>query len=85
MKKHIDLSSWERRDNYLFFADFLNPFAAVTCEVDCSTSKKVSKERGEAFFIYYLYAILNAVNTIDELKYRIEENDELHSCIPLWF
>ena len=77
MKEYIDLSSWERRDNFLFFADFLNPFYSVTCEVDCSVAKKVAKERGESFFLYYLYAILDAVNTIDELKYRISEKDEI--------
>lgn len=79
MKKYINLSSWERRENFLFFADFQNPFITVTCEVDCSTSKKTSTERGESFFLYYLYAILNAINTIDELKYRIGEKDEIIS------
>ena len=35
MKHLIDIDTWERKDNYLFFRDFHNSWIAMTSEVDC--------------------------------------------------
>ncbi len=72
MKKIINIEQWERGENFAFFQDFLNPCISVTCPVKCKQAKMVSHERKESFFLYYLYAILKAVNEIEEFKYRID-------------
>lgn len=69
----IDLSNWERKDNYNFFKSFLNPTYSVTSEVNCEKAKLWAKETGHSFFLTYVYAILKAVNEIKEFRYRIQD------------
>ena len=33
MKHIVDIETWERRDNYAFFRDFLNPWISVATEI----------------------------------------------------
>lgn len=68
----INYNTWERRDNFEFFKDFLNPAWSVTCNVECTSAFAKAKKEKSSFFIKYLYAILRAVNEIPELRYRIE-------------
>ncbi len=68
----IDYNTWDRRENYEFFEEFLNPCYSVTCEVECTSAFENSKRDKSSFFIKYLYAILRAVNEIPELRYRVE-------------
>ena len=70
MKHIIDINTWYRRDNYYFFKDFINPCMALTCDVDCTNAYTKSRQRGESFFAYYLYAVHRAVNEIEEFRYR---------------
>ena len=76
-KQIIDFETWERRDNYNFFRDFLNPCISITSEVACTGAWKKAKENGESFFIHYLYAILRAVNEIKELRFRVDDNGRI--------
>lgn len=41
MKHLIDIDTWERKDNYLFFRDFHNSRIAMTSEVDCTEALPV--------------------------------------------
>lgn len=77
MKEIIDLNSWKRKDNFSFFKNFYNPYISVTCNVCCKKIKLQSIENNESFFLNYLYAILNAINEIDEFKYRIDQNGNI--------
>ena len=36
MKHIIDIDTWERRDNYGFFRNFVNSWYSVTTEIDCT-------------------------------------------------
>lgn len=77
MKHIIDMDTWERRDNYNFFIPFLNPTISMTSEVECAGAKKRAKEAGQSFFLHYLYAVLRAVNSIKELRYRINSEQQV--------
>lgn len=77
MKTIIDIETWERNENFSFFKDFLNPYYSVTCNVDGSHAKAISSQKRESFFIYYLYAIVHAINEIEELRYRFDANGEV--------
>lgn len=74
MKRIIDIDTWERKDNYLFFNTFLNPTFSITSEVECGGAKLRAKENQQSFFLHYLYAVLRAANEIKEFRYRIENN-----------
>lgn len=77
MKKIIDRSIWKRKDNYSFFETFLNPCISVTSEVICTEARRKAKEKGQSFFLYYLYAMLKAANEIEEFRYRIMEDKQI--------
>lgn len=89
MKKIIDITNWNRKENFEFFKNFYNPFISVTCHVPCKKAKLQSSYKNESFFLYYLYAILYAVNQIDELKYRIDlsgnivKHDKIDALTPI--
>jgi len=74
MKKLIDLDNWNRKEHFLFFSKFEEPFFGVTVKVDCTTAYKKSKEEGVSFFLYYLYRALKVANEIENFRYRIIEN-----------
>jgi len=77
MKKIIDIENWNRRDNFRFFQNFINPCISITSEVECSFARQNARDTNRSFFIYYLYAILRAVNEIDELRYRIDSQKRI--------
>ena len=38
MKKLIDIDNWKRKEHFLFFSKFEEPFFGVTVKVDCTTA-----------------------------------------------
>lgn len=72
MKHIIDIETWERKPNYEFFLSFQNPTISITSEVECGGAKARAKAAGKSFFLYYVYAVLRAVNEIPEFRYRID-------------
>lgn len=72
MKRIIDPATWDRRDNYEFFRGFLNPWISVTTELDCTEARIAARAAGRSFFLHYLYAVLRAVNEIEEFRYRTD-------------
>lgn len=73
----IDIESWERKDNFNFFRNFLNPCITITSEVECSVAREKAKANGESFFLHYLYAILRAANEIKELRFRVDNEGQI--------
>ena len=74
-EKHtIDISTWSRRDNFEFFRDFYNPNLGVTVRVDVRHAYSAAKAKGVSFFLSYFYAILSAVNEIQEFRYRFDRD-----------
>ncbi len=74
MKKLIDLDNWNRKEHFLFFSKFEEPFFGVTVKVNCTNAYKKSKEKDISFFLYYLYRALKAANEVENFRYRIIEN-----------
>lgn len=77
MKHIIDVETWSRRDNFRFFETFVSSWYAVTTEIDCTEARAAAKERGQSFFLYYLYAVVRAANEVDELRYRIDKQKQV--------
>jgi chloramphenicol O-acetyltransferase type A len=74
MKEYIDLDRWERRDHFLFFKDFDEPFFGICTEIECTVSYRDAKKRGVSYFLSYLHKALKAANGIREFRYRIEDD-----------
>ena len=81
--KVIDIENWNRKEHFEFFSAMASPYFGFTTEVDCTKAYDEAKEKGRSFFATYLYKSMMAVNTVDELKLRIVDDqvilyDEVH-------
>jgi chloramphenicol O-acetyltransferase type A len=75
MKRILNLNGWNRKDHFLFFRQFEEPFFGVTVEVDCTKAYIWAKEKGVSFFLLYLHRSLVAVNETEPFRYRIQDDD----------
>ncbi|MDF2831862.1 chloramphenicol acetyltransferase [Chryseobacterium indoltheticum] len=75
MKQLITLDNWKRKDHFLFFSKFEEPFFGVTINIDCTLAYQQAKEKGNSFFLYYLYRALKAANKIENFRYRIIDKE----------
>ena len=88
MKHLIDLASWNRREHFAFFSAFEEPFFGLVATIDCTRALVEAKRLGVPFFLYYLHAALQAVNQVEALRYRIEEDqvycyDRIHASATI--
>lgn len=75
MKTKIDLENWYRKDHFNFFNSFEEPLFGATVNVGVTTAYQTAKQKGSSFFLYYLHCILEAANTIEAFKYRVEDGE----------
>ncbi|MCU7616598.1 chloramphenicol acetyltransferase [Chryseobacterium sp. PBS4-4] len=81
--KVIDIESWNRKEHFEFFSKMKSPYFGFTTEVECTKAYDDAKEKGISFFAYYLHKSMVAVNSVDELKLRMVDDqiilfDEVH-------
>lgn len=76
MKHFIDLDKWNRKEHFLFFSRFDDPFFGMTVNVDCTSVYRQCKEEKKSFFLLSLHRIMEAVNDTEPFHYRIE-NDQI--------
>jgi chloramphenicol O-acetyltransferase type A len=77
MKKKLDLDTWVRKEHFLFFKQFDEPYYGVTVIMDCTAAYVFAKEKKASFFLYTMYLALAASQKIAEFTYRIE-GDEVY-------
>ncbi len=75
MKQKLDLTTWNRKEHFLFFKQMEEPFYGITTSIDCTKAYAKAKELGVTFFSYYLHKTLSAVNAIENFRYRIIEDE----------
>ncbi len=74
MKTLLDIENWPRKEHFLFFKQFEEPFFGLTVKIDCTKAYATSKQLGTSFFVYYLHKTIVAVNTIEAFRYRINDD-----------
>nr|WP_315151321.1 chloramphenicol acetyltransferase [uncultured Flavobacterium sp.] len=74
MKTLLDIENWTRKEHFMFFKQFEEPFFGLTVEIDCTKAYKAAKQLGVSFFVYYLHKTIVAVNAIEPFRYRIVED-----------
>lgn len=82
--KVIDTDKWNRKEHFEFFSKMASPYFGITTEVDCTIAHEKVKQKGLSFFAYYLHKSMAAVNSVEELKLRIVDNqvvvfDKIHA------
>ncbi|WP_326983566.1 chloramphenicol acetyltransferase [Chryseobacterium sp. MYb264] len=81
--KVIDLENWNRKEHFEFFSKMKSPYFGFTTEVDCTIAYEKAKESGKSFFAYYLHKSMIAINSVEELRLRMVDDqiilfDEVH-------
>jgi chloramphenicol O-acetyltransferase len=74
MKRFIDLAAWNRCEHFELFRKYDVPFRSVSANVDVTQSFRWCKEHGHSFATAYHWAVTKAVNAIDALRKRIEND-----------
>ena len=74
MRELIDLEKWDRKDHFLFYSKFKEPYNGVVVDVDVTALYQICKAAKESFFLAYLHAAIKAVNQTEAFRYRIVEN-----------
>ena len=74
MKTPIDLATWPRREHFEFFKQYDMPFFGVTAQLDCTRLYEKAKSEYFPFSAAYHFASLQAVNEVEELRCRIEDD-----------
>ncbi|EMS32670.1 chloramphenicol acetyltransferase (CAT-III) [Mariniradius saccharolyticus AK6] len=67
----IEIEKWSRKDHFLFFSQFEEPFFGVTVRVDMTNAYRKAKENGDSLFLLYLHAALTAANEVENFRMRI--------------
>lgn len=75
MKTLLDIENWPRKEHFLFFKQFEEPFFGITTTIDCTKAYEKAKQLGTSFFIYYMHKTLSAANAIESFRYRISGED----------
>lgn len=77
MSKVFNIENWKRKEHFLFFKDFEEPFFGVTFNADVSDLYNRSKKEGFSFYSGYLFCALKAANEIMEFRLRLRPDDSL--------
>ncbi|MBQ4819343.1 chloramphenicol acetyltransferase [Aquimarina sp. MMG016] len=84
MRTKLDLTTWNRKEHFEFFGGFDEPFFGITTTVDFTLGYQNIKDNGYPYFLYYLHKSIKAANSIEEFRYRIEDDqvyvyDKIHA------
>lgn len=72
--KIIDTENWNRKEHFDFFSRMASPYFGIVTEVDCTNAYVKAKQKEYSFFAYYLHKSMIAINSVEELKYRIVDD-----------
>lgn len=73
--KTIDINTWNRKQHYKHFSALSDPYFGITTAVDVSRAYDYAKQNDISFFGVYLHACMRAINTVENLRYRIVDNE----------
>ena len=71
----VDIQNWQRREHYHYFGGLDDPYFGITAKADFTSCYRQAKQDGESFFLYSLHKILQALNSVTEFRYRIEDGN----------
>ena len=66
MKTKIDINSWKRKKQFIFFSNFTNPYASVTSILDVDKIVKISKKNVEMWithvdFFHFIHFFMQCI------------------------
>ena len=84
MVKVIDMASYPRREHFEHFQTMGNPFVSLTKQIDITSWLAKIKGKNYPFFLSFQYAVVQAANSVPELRQRIRDGGivEYTFCNP---
>lgn len=73
MKSYLNIDSWNRKQHFEHFKNLKDPYFGLTANLDVTKAYYYSKKTKQSFFVLYLHACMKAINSVESLRYRIEE------------
>jgi chloramphenicol O-acetyltransferase type A len=70
--RYLDIESWNRKELFKHFRALADPTFGLVADVDVSKTYQSAKEKNQSFFVRYLHACMNAINAVENFKFRIE-------------
>ncbi|NVO30166.1 CatA-like O-acetyltransferase [Hymenobacter lapidiphilus] len=77
MKHRIEQAGWNRQEHFAFFSQFEEPFFGLVADVDATRAQARARALGVSFFQLYLHATVAAVQTVENLRYRINAQGQV--------
>ncbi|MDN3493689.1 CatA-like O-acetyltransferase [Winogradskyella bathintestinalis] len=75
--KVLDKHNWDRKAHFDFFNTFDDPYFGVTFKVDVTKAYEFSRTNNLSFFVKYLHSTMQAINDVENLRYRINESNDI--------
>ncbi len=75
MKRVVNIDTWNRKEQFQLFMGCSDPVYGITANVECQEAIRFCKSEKVSFFLYYLHASLKAVNSVENLKMRFEDEN----------
>ena len=73
--KKIDIDNWSRKNIFHLFKEYEDPFFNITANIDATELFLHCKKTKESFFLSTLFASNKTVNSIDNFKMRIKDDE----------
>jgi len=70
----LNIDNWNRKEHFHFFNQFDDPYFAVTIDFDVTHTLACAQKNEISFFALYLFACMKAVNSVENFKYRINDD-----------
>ncbi len=86
--QYLDINTWKRKQHFEHFSQLSDPYFGVVVDVDVTKAFAYSKQSGTSFFVLYLHACMKAINSVENLRYRIQEDkivihDAIHASATI--
>jgi len=75
--EYLEIETWNRKQHFEHFKQLVDPYFGVTVAVDVTKVYQIAKEKEIPFFVLYLHACMKAINSIENFKYRIIEDERI--------
>ena len=84
METKVDIENWDRKESYLFFKDFKDPFVGITVELDATSIWEFSRANSLSIHHALLYCTLSAANKYRPMRFRRQDDGVVeHSIIDM--
>ena len=74
---YLDIDTWNRKQHFKHFMSLQDPYFGVTAVLDVTKAYQKATKNNTSFFVTYLHACMKAINSIENFKYRITNDQKI--------